>query len=183
MNINNSERLSFRLMDKNDKQLLWQLDQDSEVMKFITGGKISSMEKIEHVFIPRMEAYLNKEKGWGLWQVNLLTDNTYLGWILIRPMQFFSDHPELDNLEIGWRFFRDTWGKGYATEAAQQVMQSLHLQLGYNQFSAIADEDNHASIKVMKKLGMHYVKTYHHKDQLIDCQVAYYQVNKNPNIL
>ncbi|MDO6425762.1 GNAT family N-acetyltransferase [Thalassotalea sp. 1_MG-2023] len=175
MNIDNTERLSFRLMDKNDKQLLWQLDQDPEVMKFITGGQVSSMEKIEHVFIPRMEAYRNKEKGWGLWQVNLLADNSYLGWILIRPMHFFSDNPEFDNLEIGWRFFQHTWGKGYATEAAQQIMQALKSN---NTFSAIADENNHASISVMKKLGMDYVKTYHHKDQLIDCQVDYYQIKK-----
>lgn len=175
MNINNSQRLSFRLMDKSDKHLLWQLDQNTEVMKFITGGKLSSMNTIEQVFIPRMEAYRNEEKGWGLWQVNRIEDDSYLGWILIRPMHFFSEHPEVNNLEIGWRFFQHTWGKGYATEAALQVMHAL---TNYNTFSAIADENNHASINVMKKLGMKYIKTYHHKDQLIDCQVAYYQINK-----
>ncbi|WP_286234470.1 GNAT family N-acetyltransferase [Thalassotalea sediminis] len=178
MDIKHSKRLSFRLMDENDSELLWLLDQDPQVMRYITGGKISTLAKIKHTFIPRMNAYRNAEKGFGLWQVNNIDNDEYLGWILIRPMHFFSAAPEFDNLEIGWRFFRNIWGKGYATEAAQHVMQSLHLQLGYNTFSAIADENNLASINVMKKLGMHYIKTYHHKDQLINCQVAYYQVNK-----
>ncbi|GHG04266.1 GNAT family N-acetyltransferase [Thalassotalea marina] len=176
MQITNTERLSFRLMDENDSELLWLLDQDPKVMKYITGGEISSKEKIHDVFIPRMQAYRNSEKGWGLWQVNLLTTNEYLGWILIRPMEFFTGTPEEDNLEIGWRFFQKTWGHGYATEAAQHIINTLSANRSIRAFSAIADENNTASIAVMKKLGMTYVKTYHYKDQLIDCNVAYYQV-------
>ncbi|MFT6691972.1 MAG: hypothetical protein ACJAXH_002506, partial [Colwellia sp.] len=39
MYIKNSERLKFRLMDIDDAQVLWALDQDPEVMKFLNGGK------------------------------------------------------------------------------------------------------------------------------------------------
>ena len=34
MNINNSARLSYRLMTADDAELLYQLDQDPEVMRF-----------------------------------------------------------------------------------------------------------------------------------------------------
>ncbi len=37
-------------------------------------------------------------------------------------------------------------------------------------------EDNLASIHVMKKLGMKYVKTAIHKDPLGDDEVVYYQM-------
>ena len=40
-------------------------------------------------------------------------------------MHFFSDTPEFDNLELGWRFFRSSWGKGYASEAAIHIKQAL----------------------------------------------------------
>lgn len=80
MNIARTARLSFRLMDENDADLLYELDNDPEVMKYLTRGKVSSMETIKEVFIPRMNAYRNEQKGWGLWQVNINDSDTFIGW-------------------------------------------------------------------------------------------------------
>ena len=52
-------------MTKADSELFFQLDQDPEVMRFLNGGKPSTMTEINEIFIPRMERYLNKQKGWG----------------------------------------------------------------------------------------------------------------------
>ncbi|MDG1750362.1 MAG: GNAT family N-acetyltransferase [Thalassotalea sp.] len=176
MKIENSARLSYRLMDANDAELLFQLDQDPAVMKFISDGEVSSREKINNVFIPRMQAYRDADKGWGLWQINISETGEYIGWVLVRPMYFFSDNPEFDNLELGWRFFQSSWGKGYASEAAQQIKNSLSENKTYRAFSAIADEENLGSIGVMKNIGMSYLKTYRHIDPLFECEVAYYQI-------
>ena len=176
MIINNSARLSYKLMTADDAELLYQLDQDPEVMRFITDGEASSRETIENILVPRMEKYLNPKKGWGLWQVNITETDEYIGWVLVRPMNFFSDAPELDNLELGWRFFRSFWGKGYATEAAANIKNSFAEYPEKLKFSAIADEKNLGSIGVMKNIGMSYVKTYDHVDPLFQCQVAYYQI-------
>jgi ABC-type arginine transport system ATPase subunit len=67
------------------------LAMDPEVMLFLNGGKPSTMAEINEISIPRMERYLNEQKGWGLWQVNISSNNEYIGWILVRPMHFFSD--------------------------------------------------------------------------------------------
>jgi RimJ/RimL family protein N-acetyltransferase len=179
MKINNSSRLSYRLMNSNDTDPLFQLDQDPQVMKFISDGEISSREKVATVFIPRMEAYRNESKGWGLWQVNMCETNEYIGWVLARPMNFFSDKPEFNNIELGWRFFQKSWGKGYASEAAQHIKNSLAENKAYQAFSAIADEDNLASIGVMKNIGMSYLRTYLHTDPLFECQVVYYQMSNS----
>lgn len=177
MNINNSARLSYRLMSADDAELLYQLDQDPEVMRFISNGQVSSRDTIENTLIPRMQEYLNPDKGWGLWQVNITETAQYIGWVLVRPMNFFSGVPEFDNLELGWRFFRSSWGKGYATEAAIQIKNTLAAQNSELKFSAIADEENLGSIGVMKNIGMSYIKTYLHIDPLFECQVAYYQID------
>ncbi|GHF00882.1 hypothetical protein GCM10011501_32940 [Thalassotalea profundi] len=163
-------------MDENNAEELFQLDQDPAVMKFINGGTPSSREQVKTVLIPRMQAYRNAEKGWGLWQVNDTETGEYLGWVLVRPMYFFSDNPEIDNLELGWRFFQSTWGKGYASEAAQHIKQQLSHDKTIKSFSAIADENNLASVGVMKKIGMKYIKTYFHTDPLFECDVVYYQI-------
>jgi RimJ/RimL family protein N-acetyltransferase len=176
MDINSSARLSYKSMTKEDGKLLFQLDQDPEVMRFINGSKPSTMRDINDVLLPRMESYVNPLKGWGLWQVNISASNEYIGWVLVRPMNFFSDAPEFDNLELGWRFFQSSWGKGYATEAALHIKNTLAKNKNLKSFSAIAVEDNLGSIAVMKKIGMSYVKSYLHKDPLFESQVVYYQI-------
>ena len=173
-----SSRLSYRLMNDGDDDAtaLFLLDQDPEVMRFITDGEPSTREKIQTVFIPRMNAYRDVKKGWGLWHISITDTNEYIGWVLVRPMYFFSDAPEFNNLELGWRFFQSSWGKGYASEAAQHIKQQLSSNPAISSFSAIADEDNVASVGVMKKIGMEYVKTYTHKDPLFETEVVYYQI-------
>lgn len=183
MDVRNSQRLTYRLMTKDDAQDLYDLDNDPEVMRYITQGKTTPMEEVLSVFIPRFEKYTNAEQGWGLWKVNLresLGTGDFLGWILIRPMGFYSDSPEFDNLEIGWRFKQIAWGKGYATEAAKAVKDALadlalNKNTGVTHLSAIADTDNLGSINIMKKLGMTHVKSYIHESPTGDIPAEYYQ--------
>ena len=181
MIINDSERLSFKLMSASDVQALWQIDQDPAVMKFLSDGIPTSMDKIKTIFIPRMEKYRNSEKGWGIWQVSDKRSNQYLGWVLIRPMGFFSETPDLSNLELGWRFFQHAWGKGYATEAAISIKNAIvananRLNSEVMHVSALAVVDNLASIAVMKRMGMQFVKAYLHKDPIGNFDAVHYQM-------
>jgi len=123
-----------------------------------------------------MLSYINHKKGWGLWKVSLLENNEFIGWILVRPMDFFSDNPMFENLELGWRFKEEFWGKGYATESALCVMNALANNKSASQFTAIAVSENTASISIMKKLGMKFIKKDMHKDPLGDMLVEYYSV-------
>lgn len=176
LHIPDSGRLTFQLMDESHAEDLWQLDQDTEVMRYINGGKISSREDIHEILLPRLFKYRDPEKGWGIWKVILRSDATYLGWILVRPMNFFSGEREDNNLELGWRFFRQHWGSGYGTEATKAIMQALYEQRGITHFSAIADTENVASIHIMKKVGMKFLKTDIVKDPLINAEVDFYTI-------
>jgi len=83
---------------------------------------------------------------------------------------------------LGWRFQQAAWGKGYATEAAKAGISSFIRSIDFNNqqtkklFSALAVPENLASIKIMKKLGMTYVKTALHLDPLGDEVAVYYQL-------
>ncbi|MDH5434013.1 MAG: GNAT family N-acetyltransferase [Gammaproteobacteria bacterium] len=180
MKIPDSERLSYTLMsadDTSDAELLYQLDQDPEVMRHINNGKLTSREEIRDFYLPRLEKYTNTEKGWGLWKVCFKESGQFIGWVLVRPMKFFSDSPQWDNLELGWRFVSEFWGHGYATEAAQSIKQALiHSGLA-TRFCAIAVKENKASISIMKKLGMNYIKTYLDKDAAREVDVVYYEIS------
>lgn len=182
MKINNSERLSFRLMNSDDAQALWAIDQDPEVMKYLAKGIPTSLEKVQTVFIPRMQAYRNESLGWGIWQVSDKFTKEYLGWVLVRPMEFFNDSPNLKDLELGWRFFQHTWGKGYATEAAiaikdAVVNNAILKQAPVTHVSALAVADNLASIAVMKRMGMQFIRAYLHEDPIGDFDAVHYQMS------
>jgi RimJ/RimL family protein N-acetyltransferase len=164
-------------MTQNDAKALWELDQDPAVMHFLNGGKPTSMETINDIFLPRMKAFSDITKGWGIWQVSNNMTQEYLGWILVRPMDFFTNTPKLRDIELGWRFFKKTWGKGYATESAITIKDSIISQANVDYISATALEKNYASIAVMKKIGMNFNKKYIHKGPIGDLNAVHYQMS------
>ncbi|MGI2170916.1 GNAT family N-acetyltransferase [Shewanella sp. MF05960] len=183
MQIANTARLHLSLMTLDDNALLFELDQDERVMHFLNGGIKSTQHQIDTVMIPRLAQYLNPQKGWGLWKVQALDcvendkhqlSGQYLGWILVRPMHFFTQS-QPHNIELGWRFKYVSWGKGYATEAANAVMQAVSTVDEVTHVSAIAVEDNLASIAIMKKLGMQFQYKRLHRDPLGDTEAVFYQ--------
>lgn len=180
MQVHNSERLAYRLLDQDDAEQLWQLDQDEEVMRFINNGLKTSIEDIHSVFIPRMAKYTNAEKGWGLWHVSTLDTQEFIGWVLVRPMDFFTEEPKFNDLELGWRFFKSSWGKGYGTEAARAIKTALIDNISDNNpiecLSALAIKENYGSIGIMKKIGMGFIKEFFHKDPLGDMDAVLYRL-------
>lgn len=181
MKIPNSQRLRFEMMSQDDGHLMFELDQDPAVMRFINGGRASTMEEIQTILLPRLKSYTNPDQGWGIWKVTTLATeldcpSSYIGWILVRPMDFFSDAPKFNDIELGWRFKKISWGKGYATEAAKSIMDMLARQADVSHISAVADEENLPSINIMKKLGMQFIKRDDYSTPSGPVEVVYYQI-------
>lgn len=175
-----TERLSFQLLSEQDAELLFEVDQDEEVMRYLNGGKRTSMQQIVEIFLPRMAQYRNPVTGFGIWQVMRREDNAYLGWVLIRPMGFNTVSPSTDDVELGWRFKRQYWCQGYASEAAAAVAAAVTANNpAVHCLSAIAMPDNAGSIGVMRKLGMRFIKRYLHQDALGEVDAVLYRKQIN----
>jgi RimJ/RimL family protein N-acetyltransferase len=56
--------------------------------------------------------------------------------------------------KLGYAVRADRWGKGYATDAARQMIAFAFNELGLHRVSAAIGPDNAASIAVVRKLGM-----------------------------
>lgn len=178
MKITESSRLSYRLLDPyEDQENLFLLDQDPDVMRFINGGQPTTKEQIQQVMTPRLASYTNPDKGWGMWGAFDKDDQQFYGWVLVRPMHFFSPASDESDLELGWRIYKSVWGRGIATEAAKHIMHSLHELTGIKRFSAIAVKENVASIRIMEKLGMRFLKSGVHEDPLGDMEVETYLID------
>ncbi|QPG04738.1 GNAT family N-acetyltransferase [Salinimonas marina] len=173
MEFADTDRLRFDYITAHDADFLWELDQDEEVMRYLNGGHKSTRAEIDSVFLPRLAAYSNQALGWGLWKVIEKESDTAIGWILVRPFGFFTSHPDIDNIELGWRFKRAYWGKGYASEAARAIRDGLAFT-GISKFSAIAAPKNAGSIAVMRKLGMSFSHTQFYEDNVYSEDVVVY---------
>jgi [ribosomal protein S5]-alanine N-acetyltransferase len=56
--------------------------------------------------------------------------------------------------DIGYVLARSYWGGGYMTEAARAILDVAFRRLDLRRVSATCDPRNHASYRVMEKLGM-----------------------------
>jgi RimJ/RimL family protein N-acetyltransferase len=63
---------------------------------------------------------------------------------------------------LGYVLGHDSWGQGYATEAAAGMLRYGFVELRLRSISATCDPDNAASAAVLEKIGMHQVGHLHH---------------------
>ena len=73
--------------------------------------------------------------------------------LLIGEAGLFPLAPGGPDIALGYAFGRDFWGKGYATEAGQSVLDEGFGPLGLNRIVAITRDANTRSRKVLGKLG------------------------------
>ncbi|MGH9143776.1 MAG: GNAT family N-acetyltransferase, partial [Thermoanaerobaculia bacterium] len=64
------------------------------------------------------------------------------------------------DLEVGWILARETWGRGYATEAGAVSMRHVLETLARPRVVAIIDPGNEPSKRVAARLGMKYEARY-----------------------
>ena len=66
---------------------------------------------------------------------------------------------DLQEVDIGYRFLPDCWGKGYATESALTLMAHGRREHGFRRIVGTVHPENPASGKVLEKLGLRYERT------------------------
>ena len=68
------------------------------------------------------------------------------------------DREGLEGVDIGFGFLPEYEGNGYAFESAMKLKELAINSFALKQISAITDKGNLASQKLLKKLGLHFVK-------------------------
>ena len=146
-----SERIFFREFTTDDASLIYHLNSDPEVTKYVHEAPTTdlniALSVITNRIIPQYREY-----GYGRWAAVLKDTNTFIGWC---GLKFITEDNETD---LGYRFFQKHWGKGYATESAKAILDYGTNILKLKNIMAKAAKENVASINVLKKLGMIYLK-------------------------
>lgn len=132
-----------------DAGWLWELDQDPEVMRFISGGVPTSRETIETAMLPRMLQPHTAGPQYRFYRADRRSGGPPIGWFHLRPERL-----EPFDMELGYRLRRDVWGLGLATEGSREL---IRLALGDWRLPRVAARTlaaNTASRRVMEKCGM-----------------------------
>ncbi|MFZ6873591.1 GNAT family N-acetyltransferase [Undibacterium sp. Di27W] len=149
MSILTTARLRLEPMTDNHFEGLFHMNSQPEVMQYITGKPDTAEETL--AAIARIKARW-VEYGFSWWSFIELESNEIVGAGCI---QYLGRDPA-NPLEIGWRLRKESWNKGYASEAARAMAAFAFDDLKAVSLCAICHQDNHASAHVMKKLGMQY---------------------------
>ena len=142
-----TERLLLRPTTLNDAPFIYELMNTPKWHQFIGDRKITSEQKareyIELKMLPQLERL-----GFTNNTVIRKSDNQKLGTCGL------YDREGLEGLDIGFAFLPQYEGQGYGYESAKVLMDAAFNQFGMTMVDAITSKENHASQKLVKKLGM-----------------------------
>ena len=123
---------------------------DPETMRYFGEGRTYTPQELAESLPRLIEDYATA--GYGNYAVIERATDTVLGHCGAR---YSRDN---DRVEADLAIDRRSWGKGYATEAAQAVFARSFSIDGVVRIVGIAHRDNAASIAIMRRLGMQSVE-------------------------
>ena len=137
----------------------FQLDDAAAVLKFndnrdvtrYTGdaGMITSLNDARRVITDIWHREY-KLYGYARWAVVEKSNLQVIGFCGLKYI------PKLGMPDIGYRFLPEYWGKGLATETAMASVEYCRAQLNVQRYFADVMEENTASVKVIRKLGLRF---------------------------
>lgn len=155
MHLLQTSRLYLRRFTETDVSLILQLNSDYDVVKYLHEPILDTAEKARKIL---MDVILPQYKiNLGRWAVFTRQQDEFIGWCGLKS------RPELNEIDLGYRFKKNYWGNGFATEAAKATLQYGFETLQLNEIMGRAHIDNIASIKVLEKIGMQYIR-----DEIVD---------------
>lgn len=142
-----SNRIYLRNFKLSDAAAMYALNNNPLVIKYTGDGPFENIEAAR-IFLENYQDY--QLHNCGRWAVVRKVDEKWLGWCGLKKTSDFVD--------LGFRFFEEEWGKGYATESSILCLDYGFNQLAFKEIIARAVGENIGSIKVIQKLQMEFWK-------------------------
>jgi len=144
-------RLFLRRFTREDAPLVYQLNRDPEVVRYVHEPVLENLEQasrlLEDIILPQYILNL------GRWAVHKKNDGAFIGWCGVKYL------PGKDEYDLGYRLLRSEWHQGYMTESARYTVLYAFQTLLLPVITAKAHIGNAASIRVLEKIGMQFTGT------------------------
>jgi RimJ/RimL family protein N-acetyltransferase len=161
-----TDRLLLREFVMDDVEDFFRMVSDPDVTRY-TGVGSKTLEEARKTLEERPLLDYRKH-GYGRWAAVYKPTAKVIGFA---GLKYLEDVGEVD---LGYRFFKEHWGKGLATEASRAVLTYGVDTLQLQRIIGIADIANKASIRVLEKVGFRFERLTTYQDQ----EVAWYVFEK-----
>jgi RimJ/RimL family protein N-acetyltransferase len=146
-----TERLVLRPPTLDDLPAWHAIYLDAEEVWY--GAPRSSLDE-NRTRLERQMAHL-EQHGFGMCAVELAASGETIGTAGLQHLEGGAE------IEVGYRFLKEHWGHGYATESAQASIDFAFDELGLERIVAVALERNLASRRVLEKCGLREIGLVH----------------------
>lgn len=126
-----------------------------EVVRWLSPGALTTRPQEASERIEQWSAELAAEPRFGRWAAVDRASGIPAGTVVLKRL------PDGEGeIEIGWYFHPDSWGKGLATEAARALL-AHGFASGLQEVWAVTHLDNDRSAAVCRKIGMRLLGVTH----------------------
>ncbi|MBO6517737.1 MAG: GNAT family N-acetyltransferase [Bacteroidia bacterium] len=139
-----TKRLLIRSFALTDVDSYAELVSDPEVMRFIGNGEPQSQMEAKNYVEECMTSF--NELGWSRYAVTLKDTDEFIGFCGFKKYR--------GEIDLGWRYHKKYWGKGFGSEAAEAVLEYGFTHLHFPKIVCIVYTENIASIRIIEKLNM-----------------------------
>ena len=146
MELLRTDRLLVRSWTASDDDLarLRDLYSRPEVLRWLSGPPSGGVTAL----VERWRQVHEADARAGCWAVEPFSGGPVAGTLLLKPLP-----NGVGEFEVGWHLHPDSWGHGYATEAARAVVQRA-FEDGLPEVYAVVRPGNEPSMAVCRRLGM-----------------------------
>ncbi len=155
-NFAETERMFLRKISPDDLEPLARLIVDPEVMEYSLEGPLPCKRSKEII-----ETMIDNDKKYGFGACAVINKTTG-AWMGFCSLWLKKEDGKLKT-DFGYRFFKEFWGQGYATESVSACLQYITKRFPYLVINSYIEPDNKGSLRVAEKVGMIFVKegVYH----------------------
>lgn len=142
-------RLLLRPWHKADLVPFAAMNADVQVMEHFPS--VMSAQESEAFVNDRIQPHF-ADYGYGLWAVERQDTALFIGFVGLMWQTFPASFTPA--LEVGWRLSPESWGHGFATEAAAESLRVAFEDVAVPEVVSMTSTRNVRSIAVMRRLGM-----------------------------
>ena len=142
-----TERLELRRLTLDDARFILRLVNEPSWLEFIGDKRVRTLEEARG-YLAKGPLDMYARLGFGLYLTELREGATPIGICgLIK-------RDSLPDVDVGFAFVPEHWGKGYAYEAASAVLEYGERVFAMKRIVAITSPGNRRSIRMLERLGM-----------------------------
>jgi [ribosomal protein S5]-alanine N-acetyltransferase len=141
-----TERLVLRQLNAGDAPFILRLLNEPSWLRNIGDRGVHNLDDARR-YIETGPVDMYERLGFGLYQVRLSANDAPIG------ICGLLKRSTLDDVELGFAFFPEYWGNGYALESSAAVLSHGRNELGLSRIVAVIAPANDASRRVLEKTG------------------------------